>query len=131
MVLHFHALARRSNQRAAVDSLDLLRVEFQQHRAIDRLADRFLDWLTLLARQRFADRSGALADQASSLEQDRRALVGRCVAPGREPSLGCFEGAIEVGDGSVWHAADRLAGGGIDHGVALATTARERFAGDQ
>src|SRR3546814_9374998 len=68
---HLDPLAFRANQCPAVVSFAFPGVEFEQHRAIERLSHRVLDRLVLFAGDRGADILCALANKRRTLAQDR------------------------------------------------------------
>ena len=75
--------------------------------------------------------SGALAHQRRGLAHDLAALGGHHVAPDLEALLRRLERAVEVGPAGVRHAADLLAGRGVDHGQGLALRRLLPFAVDE
>ena len=73
----------------------------------------------------------ALAHEVRGLAQDLAALVRHHGAPLGEILLRGFERAIQVLRARVRQLADGFAGGGIDHGLRLATAAGDPFARDE
>jgi urocanate hydratase len=80
--------------------------------------------LALLLRQQGANGAGAFAHQRGGAAHDLVALDGGQVAPGFEALLGGGQRRVQIGDAGMGHAADFLAGGGVENRQAFAARRR-------
>jgi hypothetical protein len=91
----------------------LLAEPLHQIGRILRLLPGLGDRLALLLRHHWADRAGAVAHDDGGTAQQRAALEGRRLPPGRESPLRGSQGQLEVGRPGFRDPEDRLARGRI------------------
>ena len=127
---HHRALPGGPHQHAAVLPLRFLCRPVEDLRRAHHLALRFGERLALLHRHGAADPFGPFAQQCGGFLQDRAARIHVHRPPRFETARRCRQRRVEIGGGRQRHLADRLARGGVDHGVRVAPVAGQEFAVD-